>query len=191
MGSAVIGFIGVLVGAFVTAFKEWLFKRRDQRRNAEYLAIRVCSMLDRFVDECVEVVDDDGTYRGETEPDGTVSPKAELADIGFDDLEVDWQALPAALSYRVLNFPNDVQRAKKAIEVAGEHASPPDYDEAFEARQTQYAKLGLRAAGLSDALRTFAGLPAREELEWDPLDAFRARLKAQENDISSRGEPVF
>jgi hypothetical protein len=177
MGVALIGFLGVLVGAFVTAFKEWLFKNRDQKKKVEYLAIRVCSMLDRFVYACADVVEDNGTSQGQREADGSLSPQTDLPEIGFDALNVDWQSLPATLSYHVLTLPNEVERAKMSIHAASEHAFPPDYEEAFEARQMEYAKLGLRAAELSNALRKFAKLPEREVREWDPLDTLRARLE--------------
>lgn len=175
MISAFIGFLGVLVGAFVTAFKEWLFKRRDQRRNAEYLAIRVCAMLDHFVYACAGVVADDGTHFGALGDDGCRTPQVELVEIGFDELDVDWNSLPATLSYRVLTLPNEVLRDKAAIGRVANFDSPPDYVIVFGARQMAYALLGIKAAALSVDLRHFARLPEREELDWDPLDYLIAR----------------
>lgn len=68
MNAAIFGFIGVIVGALLTGFKERLFRRWDDEKKAHYLAIRVCTILDVFLYDCADVVQDDGTERGQSGP---------------------------------------------------------------------------------------------------------------------------
>jgi hypothetical protein len=57
---ALTGLLGVVLGSLLTAAKEWLFQRAKTQKEAEYLAIRVVFMLDRFLRECVDVAYDNG-----------------------------------------------------------------------------------------------------------------------------------
>jgi hypothetical protein len=176
MTSAIFGFIGVIVGALITGLKEWLFRQRDERQKGHYLAIRVCTMLDLFLYDCADVVHDNGYSQGQRDPDGTLSPQVDLPSISFDMLSVDWQAIPSELAYDVLSFPNRVQRALRYIDGATDIASPPDYEEVFEARQDEFAKLGIRAESIASRLRTFAKLPERERRAWDPMESIESRV---------------
>ena len=173
---AIFGFIGVIVGALITGLKEWFFRQRDERQKGHYLAIRVCTMLDLFLYDCADVVLDDGYDHGGRDPNGYLSVQTRLPSLSFEDLDVDWQVLPSKLAYRVLNLPNRIQRAFRYVEGASEHATPPDFEEMFEARQDEFAKLGKEAADLADALREFAKLPDREKREWDPMEFILKRL---------------
>jgi hypothetical protein len=176
MTSAIFGFIGVIVGALITGLKEWLFRQRDERQKGHYLAIRVCTMLDLFLYDCAEVVHDNGTVRGQSDPEGRYTPQVALPVLSFEPLAVDWQAIPSDLAYDVLSFPNRIQRALRYIEGAEDISGPPDYEEAFEARQDEFAKLGMRAAKIAGRLRTFAKLPDRERREWDPMESIENRV---------------
>lgn len=176
MVAAIFGFIGVVVGALITGLKEWLFRASDEKKKGHYLAIRVCTMLDLFLYDCADVVQDDGYCQGQREPDGTLSPQARLPSLSFDAMDVDWQAIPAFLAYDILNLPNRIHRSMRYIEGAAEHAFPPDYEEVFDARQDEFAKLGKAATDIASQLRTFAKLPAREQREWDPMEPIESRL---------------
>jgi hypothetical protein len=176
MLAAIFGFIGVIVGALITGLKEWLFRKWDEQKKGHYLAIRVCTMLDLFLYDCADVIQDDGTIRGQTAPDGTRSPQVDLPSIAFEALDVDWHAIPSDLAYDVLNLPNRIQRALRYIDGAIEISGPPDWDEAFVARHDEFAKLGSAAADIAARLRTFAKLPDRERRDWDPMESIESRL---------------
>ena len=127
-------------------------------------------MLDLFVYDCAEVVHDNGTVRGQSDPEGRYTPQVALPVLSFEPLAVDWQAIPSDLAYDVLNFPNRIQRAVRYIDGAADIAFPPDYKEVFDSRQDEFAKLGKAAADVAGRLRAFAKLPNREQREWDPVE---------------------
>lgn len=175
------GLGGVVVGAAIAGGKEVIFDLLNRHRNARYLAIRMVCLLDRYVDGCVEVVEDDGTVDGRpANPDGTHESQAEYPDFPIDGLDGDWKSMPAHLMYALLGFPNAIEAARHRISGEAEHAMPPDYEEVFEERRFQFAKLGLRVSDLADELRRRNKIPAREFDGWDPIDYLRTRLAAIE-----------
>lgn len=150
MSDAVSGLIGVVVGAIITGAKDELVRWRTRRNHGEYLAIRVVSILDRYVEGCIEVVNDDGLAFGQRGPDGCLSPQASLPDFEVQSLDVDWKCISAKLMYGILSFPTLIYSANQHISAANDYAAgPPDYEEFFEERQYQYAVLGLKAAKLA------------------------------------------
>jgi hypothetical protein len=61
--------LGVVLGSLLNATTQWLFQLSKTKKEAEYLAIRVFFMLDRFVRECVPVAYDDGHAGGRSHDD--------------------------------------------------------------------------------------------------------------------------
>ena len=183
METAIFGLIGVVVGAFLTIIKEWWFKNREQKKNGEYLAILITSMLERYVAGCAEVVSDDGLYHGQPNSNGdrethTTPPSFEPLSV-----QVEWKSLPANLMNDVLSFPLEIESAKAKIDGASEYvATPPDYEEFFEERQYQYALLGIRASKLSALLRTHVSLPTREKGDWNPVEYMQTKLAEIEHE---------
>lgn len=171
MNEAVIGLIGVIVGAIITGTKELWMAWRSCQKDGKYLAIRVVSIFDRYVEGCTEVVSDDGLYQGQRDADGCRHLQASLPEFEIQSLDVDWKAIPANLMYEILSFPNLINTANHRIDGAFEYAAgPPDYEEGFEERQYQYAVLGLKAASLADQLRSNYGVPVRENSDWNPVE---------------------
>ena len=66
MEELLIGFSGVILGAILTVAREFWNDHRTKKK-AQFLAIRVTTMLDRFVEGCVSVVSDDGEMYGRDE----------------------------------------------------------------------------------------------------------------------------
>lgn len=190
MEAAWIGLTGVFVGALMTAAKEWVFKYLGDKRKARYLAIRVCTRLDKFFFECADVVNDDGLVEGQMDPKHGRMPQVDLADIQLQDLDVDWQVMSSKLAYGILSLPNDVEMAKRNIAGWADHAFPPDYEEVFVARQVKYAQLGLKASQLAADLRKFAKLPLVQRGEWDPEVDMKARLEDEKKASESRKLPM-
>ena len=135
MESAVFGLIGVLVGAILTGVREWWFQNRKNKKDAEYLAIQVSCQLERFIAGCAGVAGDDGLCEGQTDKDGYSSTQVESPTLALNDLKVEWKVLPADLMYSILQFPYKAELVAQKTMYEFNHASPPDYSEAFEERQ--------------------------------------------------------
>ncbi|MEJ1379327.1 MAG: hypothetical protein RPU34_05880 [Candidatus Sedimenticola sp. (ex Thyasira tokunagai)] len=195
MAEALIGLLGVVVGAFIAGAREYWIAKSVNRKSAEYLAIRVVSVLDGFVEGCAEVVGDDGLYHGQAGPDGCRSVQVSTPEFSVESLDVDWKSIPSSLMYEILSLPNRVSAADQRIDGALEYvAGPPDYEELFEERQIQYGELGLKAASLSDELRKAYGVPAREYLDWDPVQHItegKGRAIAERNERNARSEELW
>lgn len=184
METAIFGLIGVVVGALLTTFKEWWFKARDKKKNAQYLAILVASMLERFVVGCADVVGDNGLFHGQPDSDG--NRRTQTVPPTFDPLsvEVEWKALPAKLMNDLLSFPLEIESAKAKIHNVDEFvSSPPDFEEFFQERQYQYALLGLQASKLSASLRSHVHLPPRPtDGDWNPIEYMRSQIAKIDHD---------
>lgn len=165
--------IGIVLGVLLNAVKEWWFQKRMNKKELEYLAIRISCILDTFVKGCVDVVADDGLCYGQPDQDGYRSIQAKTPNFDPLSVEVEWKTLPAEIMYEVLSFPNQIEAENHKISGAFEYAAfPPDYEEGFEERQLQYATLGLKAHSLASKLRSIGNLhlqstPAPDE--WNPV----------------------
>ena len=191
MMEAVFGFLGVIVGCFIPWIKESIQQRRSRTENAKYLAVRVICILDEYVDKCVEVAQDDGTVMGQAaERENGFDlyiPQVQLpAAPSFPD-DVDWKSIDSNLMYQILAFPNAVRSTNDSIRfVANEVASPPDYDDLFEARWEGYANLGLEAIELVELLIARYGLPKKSPNKWNPDWNPKQFLEQKKRDIVDR-----
>ena len=116
---------------------------------------------------------------GQYDSTGRRTPQVQVPKFDPLGLDVDWASLPAALMDDVLSIPNRVDAANQGIEAAFTYAaSPPDYEEGFEERQYQYAKLGLKAYEVASRLRGIANLQDQPpgSLDWNPADFMSRRL---------------
>ena len=170
----IILIISILILNFVGSLK-------SERLNAEYLAIRVSYLLDRFVDDCVMVINDDGLSKGRRNHSGCCEVQVTTPELKFDLPDVNWHSINCVTVLEILSFPGHIEAANQLIDKTFEHSAfPPNYDEGFEERQYQYAKLGLRAGELASNLRRTHGLPERECQVWDPIEY----MKKQKQEIS-------
>jgi hypothetical protein len=154
------------------------------------LAVRVICILDEYVDKCIEVVGDDGSYMGQAshrDEDGSehYRPVVPLPDAPEFPADVDWKSIDSALMYRILTLPNSVRNANSHIQWASdEEAWPPYYEEVYEARQKGYAKLGLEAIAIIDHLRATYNLPekmhATQNVDWNPKSILEEKIKKLE-----------
>ena len=85
--STASGLFGVVVGAALPLLREaW-----NNKRQARYLAIRVVCLLDEFVDECTNVVGDDGLCSGQRSADGRLEAQvSQPKGLPLPD-DVDWR----------------------------------------------------------------------------------------------------
>ena len=187
MASAIFGLIGVLLGSLLAGAKEWFFLRRNNARDAAFLAVQVVGQLDRYVLACSAVVADEGLNQGQPDKNGYRYAQVETPVFEPDALKVEWRAIPVKLMYEVLDLPYKAVVALHTIEAASENANPPDFDDFFEERQLQFAGLGLLAAELADELRRHAKLPSRSVADWDPVDFMRRKQRSIESLRAERG----
>lgn len=163
--STASGLFGVVVGAALPLVREaW-----NNKRQARYLAIRVACLLDEFLDECTNVVGDDGLSSGQRSADGRLEAQvSQPMGLPLPD-DVDWRSIDHGLMYKILALPSRIERDNRSIAFEAEHSFPPDYREFFEERQYRYACLGLDVAALTRTLRSTYGIPEQETGEWDPV----------------------
>ena len=176
MDKAIIGLIGVVLGACLTLLKEWLFQCIKNKKEYEYLSIRISCMLDSFIAGCANVVQDDGTSHGQYDPDGYAKIQVETPSFDPESIEVEWKSLPAKLMYEILNFPNEVETANQIINSTFEYDDPPEYGEGFQERQYQYAHLGIKAYKLATKLRNLSKLPQKEFIKWNPIEHMKTKI---------------
>lgn len=197
MDKAVFGLIGVVLGVLLTVAKEFWFQSRKNKKDAEYLAIQIACMLERYVIGCAEVARDDGLYHGQPDSDGYSRIRVSVPKFEPESIEVEWKSLPAHLMYEVLSLPNEIEIANSRIDAVFDCvALPPELEEGFEERQYQYALLGIKASKLASMLRKHANLPERMSSDWDPvkimeeqklkIDTCRERMRCQSSMIANQ-----
>ena len=165
---------GVIVGAVVPWFRDaW-----NNKRQARYLAIRIVCLLDEFLDECTNVVGDDGLCFGQRSADGRLEAQVSQPKGLPLPSDVDWRTIDHRLMYEILALPSRIERDNRSISYAAEHSVPPDNREFFEERQYRYACLGLSVAALTQRLRSTYRIPEQEAGEWNPV-AYLAKEKVK------------
>ncbi len=75
MMEAIFGLIGVLVGSIIPWLQNHWTNTEAAKKEARYLAIRVVCILDKFVEDCAEVVIDDGLSYGQRSSEGFLEPQ--------------------------------------------------------------------------------------------------------------------
>ena len=173
---AIYGLIGVLLGAFLTAINEILKEKREKKKKAEFLAIRLTIIFEDFIQSCVEVVNDDGSMGGPSN-DGCKYISAKAPEINFQTLDVEWQCLPFDLLYEILHFPALLKEANRKISEEFDISGAPDYEEGFEARQYQFSRLGLLAVQISKKLRSEFKMPEKHYEDFDPIEFLQDNKK--------------
>jgi len=166
---------GIVLGSVLSAIfgvaRELYSERRSKKKEAEYLAIRMVCILESFMEGCASVVGDDGTWHGQTDPDGYSSLQVTPPELDVNLSDVNWKSLPPDLMYEILYFPNLVKDADSFIESTFEHvASPPDFSEGFEEKQYQYSQLGIMASELTTKLRKKYKIPKKHIPSWDIIE---------------------
>lgn len=162
-----MGLIGVVVGAMITIGGQSLFRQTERGRRAKYLAIRTLVVLDRYVTSCASVME---PHPFEEHGAETVFEQPEVLELPSD---VDWTSIGHDLSYELLSLPNRDAHAREAIRFFFEVGGSWD---ARDARDEEFATIGLQAHEIAERLRQTYKLPARPELKWDPVESLRVRM---------------
>lgn len=191
MQSAIFGLLGVVLGAGLTFLREWWLQRQNDQKEVRFLLTKVACELEKYINQCAEVVSDDGLYQGQADKEGcrvmqVIPPTFDPMSFG-----VEWRLLPTDLMYEVLDFPYKAEIASKTVSAVSEESFPPDYGEAFEERQFQYAVLGISASQLAAKLRKHAGLPERSHKDWDPVSYMKKQKLAIESNRTNRSSLTY
>lgn len=177
VGTAIVSYFGHL----------WTVRsdsKAERERHARYLAIRVITSLDTFVNECGDVVYDDGL----SDHEGVTHPREATPTLTLPE-DVDWRSVDPDFMYRCLGLPNEIASHDKAISwVVDQIAGPPDYEEFFTERKLRYGQLGLRALKLADDLRVRYKVPARDTEGWNPKDTLEGKVKEAEKEKADEAD---
>lgn len=177
--SGLFGLLGVIIGAVITVFGQYVIDQKKQRKSARYLAIKVSSILESFADECVLVVQDNGIPSGTHPHPEVLVPEVTTPSIDLESLQVDWLSIDKDLAYQILNMPNLLKKAEEMIVFTLDFgaAGPPDYKEYFWERQIQFGEIGAKALEASESLRRINKLPPAEypDKDWNPIEFLNER----------------
>lgn len=188
MTEAIFGLIGVLVGSFVPWFQTYWLEKRATRKNARYLAIRIVCVLDKYLEDCVEVVKDDGLSQGQRNADGCLEAQIKAPGIPVYPEGVDWKSIDHELMYKILSLPSDVEAAERLIRGAMDISHPPDFEDWFEERAYWYCIFGLTAYKLADELCAKYDIKKKIYNNWDPQADLTYDLKLIQSKRQSRIE---
>lgn len=162
---ALIGLAGVLVGAAITSFKDWLLHRTSRSDAGRYLSALLISKLDKLSIDCSHLAGDcgeqgeDGYYYAEYEKPSFVLPSE----------KADWISLAPAVQLAALNLPYRLESIAASVSHEFLNDSPPDFPSAFQQRRYLYARLGIETSRLSDELRREFGFPRSNAFDWNPV----------------------
>ncbi len=188
MMEAVFGLIGVLVGSSISWFQKYWTNKQAAKRDARYLAIRVACILDKFVEDCADVISDNGLSYGQRTPDGLLEPQVRAPGAPIFPEDVDWRSIEHELMYKILSLPSEVEGADRMIKFTESIAGPPDFEDWFSERSYHYSRLGLVAYKLSEELCENYGIQKKIYNDWDPLEALKEELSTVTNKRQKRIE---
>ena len=173
MTEAIFGLIGVIIGSGITWLQTYLIKKRDEAKNARYLAIRCVCVLDKFVEDCMEVIKDDGLSFGERNKDGYLEPQVIAPGPPVFPNDVDWRSVDQEIMHKLISFPSEVEAGDRMIEFTKNIANPPNFEEWFLERKFYYCTFGNHAYNLSNELTNKYGIKKKVYNNWDPKSDFR------------------
>ena len=178
MTEAIFGLVGVILGSGISWFQSYWSNKKETNKSARYLAIRLVCIFDKYLDDCTDVVNDDGLAYGQRRPDGCLEAQVQTpAPPAYPD-DIDWKSIDHELMYRILSFPAEVEDGNRMIKAAGEIADPPDFVELFNERKFYYSLFGLTAYQLSDDLCKKYGIKKKVYNNWNPVADLKRELEA-------------
>lgn len=126
-----------------------------ENKELRYIATELIFILEMFVEGCARVASD----KGEEDEQGEFYPSEKQPELSLAAISGNWRMIPPLIMYRINELPLLQNEARRDISAASEHSWAPFHTEAFQERQYQYARLGLKALILSKRLRKKAGFP--------------------------------
>ncbi|KFF00734.1 hypothetical protein IX39_08945 [Chryseobacterium formosense] len=178
MNEAIFGLIGVLVGSGISWFQSHWTSKKESEKSARYLAIRVVCLLDKYMEECAEVVKDDGLFEGKRSKQGCLEPQVKIPKFPNYPEDVDWKSIDHNIMFELLSFPAEIEDGNRMIDATEIISMAPNYQDWFDERRFYYCQFGLIAYKLSDKLSKNYGIKKKKYNDWDPVKDFSAELRA-------------
>lgn len=178
MTEAIFGLIGVFIGSAISWFQTYWIENRAIEKNARYLAIRVVCILDKYLEDCIDIVKDDGLCLGQRTPEGYLEPQVKVPGPPIFPDDVDWKSIDHELMYKILSLPTEVEGAERIIRAAYDIAVPPDFEDWFDERAFRYAQFGIAAYNISEELSKKYGIQMKIYQDWNPVEELKSELAA-------------
>lgn len=178
MTEAIFGLIGVLVGSGISWFQSHWTSRKESEKNARYLAIRVVCVLDKYMEDCADIVKDDGLSEGQRSEEGCISPQVKIPTAPHYPDDIDWKSIDPDLMFALLSFPSEIENGNRMIDATEIISMVPDYQDWFDERRFYYCQFGLIAYKLSNELSEKYGIKKKKYNDWNPAKDFSNELKA-------------
>ena len=173
--------VGLRIASQLTEERDNKKEKARTEKESVYIAILLTAHLEKVIQSCLLVAFDDGTEEGRPAGDGVYYYAVTMPSPVFDPLAIEgyWRALPVELMQGILELPDKIDRLSRRHQSIYANDDPPDYAEFFEARQYDYATLGLDTTKLMFDLRKHAGIPLKEggEGEWSRDQMFHDKIK--------------
>ena len=148
--------IGVGAGALLSAFIQWVTHHYAKRQRRQHLILVVCSILDDFIVNCQEAIDDGGRRSSE----GVRGFSVPMPTPPAFPAEVDWTTIDQDLIRRFLSFRPAIAKARDQMDyIAFWEDYPPEHPEMFDFRRKKCAEWQQDASDLSAAFRKKANPP--------------------------------
>lgn len=165
-----LGVVAAVFTALSNWISTWFFTYRPQQKSADYDAVRLSVILERFAYECANIISDQANWYASDQRVGGIASR--LPPLNFPD-EVVWKNLDIELLDRLLRFANDIERANGIICGEADHLQP-ELDVPVEARQ-QAGLMGYRAHLLARDLQSkYRRIKKRESLHpWNYLKVLK------------------
>lgn len=178
MTEAIFGLLGVLIGSSISWIQSYWTSKKETNKSARYLAIRLVCILDKYMEDCVSVVKDDGLFEGQRSSEGCLEPQviSPLAPKYPED--IDWKSIDHNLMFELLSFPSEIEDGNRMISASDNIAFPPDYQDWFDERKFYYCRFGLMALNLSKELSEKYGINKKKYNDCDPEKDFSTELRA-------------
>lgn len=176
MTEAIFGLIGVIIGSSISWFQSYWSNRRETNKNARYLAIRIVCILDKYLEECVAVVKDNGLSYGQRTQEGLLKSQVKSPGPPIYPEDVDWKSINHELMFQILSFPSEVELGERMIIATLEITGPPDFEEWFLERRFYYSQFGLKAYKLADDLSKRYRIKKITYNDWDPVQDLKQEL---------------
>lgn len=174
--------IGVGLGAFLGTFKDVFIESGKRKRLAWLTAVRLTVILDKYVDDCSENVQDGGDY----DQQGERQTRVRQPDLDYPD-DLGWTSLHRELMYAAFRLKVEHDSADKALEFVGsEIAFPPDYDEYWDEKKVLFSNQGLAALELIRSLKDHYGVPTADRRGYEPRDTFDRMLTEREKEAAEK-----
>ncbi|ELC6355182.1 hypothetical protein Q8V91_004493 [Enterobacter hormaechei] len=154
--TAVAAFGGVWYGQRLITQREAKVAAAKREAELYFISTELVFRLERFAQECAEVVQDEGEVDDKGYTRSTVKAEA----FSPEDIAGDWRVLPARILYRIRELTVLIPEANRYISVVQEFDSPPDWQCTFQERRYQYSRLGMKAVLLSKRLRQLNHMPS-------------------------------